>query len=123
MMHRLRHSLALSYLAVVALALQLSVSFGHIHHDLKLHPHASWPVAVCHPTPDQACKSPQHDEQHDPCAICFALAMMETAVASAPPAVVIELDVVDSQLPAVAFASRHLQTACMFQARAPPPTV
>jgi hypothetical protein len=121
-MHRLRHSLTVPWLALFALALQLSVSFGHVHHDLMLHAHASWPVAVCHSTADHVCKAPQHDGEHDSCAICFALALLETAVAVAPPAAIVEPDVVKGQRPAIGVTSRHVQTACMFQARAPPLT-
>jgi hypothetical protein len=122
-MSSIRQNWLLCRLALFALALQLGLSFGHSHHDLLAHPHASWPVTVCHSAPDQPCGVPSHNDERDACAICFAVALIENAVASSPPAVVADLDLVDSRLLATADAARHLQTAFMFQARGPPPAV
>ena len=119
-MRRLRHTLAVYRLALLTLALQLGLSFGHIHHDLALHPHASWPVVICHVTPVHTCNVPQHDEQRDACGICFAAATIKTAVASALPAVVIERVPAGRVVPLATDPARRLQAVFMFQARGPP---
>ena len=107
-------------ITLFALILQFCLSFGHSHHDLTAHPHVSWPVVICHSAPDHPCSLPSHDEEHDSCAICFALAVMGSAVAAASPALIIKLDLIDNRFFATADAPRHLKTAFMFQARAPP---
>jgi hypothetical protein len=122
-MHRLRHNLALTWLALFALTLQLGMSFGHMHHDLKLHANASLHAAVCPSAANEDCSSPEHNEQHDSCAICFALAIMQVALTSAAPVAIAAIEVVGCRLPAVSTASQRLQAARMFQARAPPRTV
>ena len=122
-MRGLRHNWLVSRLALFALALQLILSFGHTHHDLMMHPHASWSLVGCHVNEQSKCNSSPHDEGHDSCVICFALALLETAVASAPPTLVRVVDLVGSPMPVMLDATRHLQTAFMFQARGPPQAV
>ena len=119
-MQTLRQSWLGYRIALFALILQFCLSFGHTHEDLTLHAHASWPVVVCQSAPDHPCSLPSHDEEHDSCAICFALAIMGSAVTAASPPVVIKLDLIDSRVLATADVPHHHQTAFMFQARAPP---
>ena len=120
-MQTLRQSGHSYRIALFALILQCCVSFGHTHKDLTLHAHASWPVVGCHSAPDYPCSLPSHDEDHGSCAICFAMALMGSAVAAASALVVTKLDLKDGRIRATADAPRHHHTTFMFQARAPPP--
>lgn len=76
-----RRARSLSLWALLALALQLGLSFGHVHHDA-----AVAAVATTAPSNGPAPDSdPGHDDHRDTCAICLAATMAGAALASAAP--------------------------------------
>ena len=111
-------------LALFALALQMALSFGHLHRDdLGLPPLPASDQAqvavhtsvVTHPSnPDQA---PASD---DYCAICASMALVATAVPSLPPTLTVP-EPVRPVWPAPApVHTLKLDVALSFRARAPP---
>jgi hypothetical protein len=109
-----RRARGLSLWALFALALQLGLSFGHIHHDEAPFALATAAAPSDAPAPDT---DPGHD---DHCAICLAATMAGSALAAAAPHLP----------PPPAFARLHaslpdaLDTAnprrAAFRSRAPP---
>lgn len=76
-----RRARSLSLGALLALALQLGLSFGHVHHDT-----AAAAVTTAAPSDAPAPESdPGHDDHRDTCAICLAATMAGSALASAAP--------------------------------------
>jgi len=70
-------------LALIALALQFALSFGHFH-GLKLAPTAIAQAASAI-GPAQPDSDPHSDDAADLCAICAVMAMAGTALDAAPP--------------------------------------
>lgn len=110
-------------LALLALAVQMVVSFGHMHRDdLGLPPLPdtnSTQIAAGSPSvlpADQQHQSPSDDY----CPICASMMLIATAIPSLPPALILPValrPVWPSQLPARAVSPR---VALSFQARGPP---
>lgn len=106
-------------LALFALAIQLYLSFGHIHaEDLGLAAPAS--VAAQSSAAQQGGSAPASDDDHDICAICVALGLTASSVLPvvAPLPVPIATDwawLNELQAPQPVFA-----LATNFRARAPP---
>ena len=105
-------------LALFALALQLVLSFGHIHaEDLAGKPVAM--AALAQPGTPQG-DTPGHDDDDKFCDICAALALLASGQVAAPPALILP----------VAFRAAPLQVAsdslvaafhrAAFRSRAPP---
>jgi hypothetical protein len=120
-MARMRRSIRLgSCLALFALALQLSLSFGHIHAE-DLAPATSIPATM---SADQDGGNPaepdHHGLGHDDCPICAAAALLATLVIPSPPA----LDAPATYRFVVPDEAITLQwvgkPSRLFQARAPP---
>ena len=113
-----------SRLALFALAVQLVLSFGHIHPDdiygsLKV----PFPAhALSHSATDQALTvSNDRSAQvaDDFCAICASVSLLGNSVAAEPPKLALpELQTVDHAAHAVAFVIAPLRGP--FQSRAPP---
>ena len=103
-------------LALFALAVQLALSFGHVH---ALATHAAPSIQFTQQQlPAQNPDSDQHPD--DFCAICAVIALASTAMAAAPPALPLPQAV---ELPrrTTATAFLHLQAPrAAFQSRAPP---
>jgi hypothetical protein len=109
-----------SHLALFALAVQLVLSFGHVHLD-DLVPASS--VAATAVPEAQAPVAPDHDSDgpgHDYCGICALIQLAGTAAASLPPPLAV---------PALFTRVRHeryftlayaVASPHAFQARAPP---
>lgn len=81
-----------SRLALLALALQFGLSFGHFHADIA---HAAPAIqSVAQPDSaaaldavDQLLPAPHHDsDQHPTCALCAILALTSAALSATPPA-------------------------------------
>ncbi len=110
-----------SRLALFALALQLVLSFGHIHaEDLGLAAPAALTYAQSGAA-DGGAPSPQDPgHAHDVCAICAALNL--TATSFIPVVAVLVLPVAQAWVwsPAIAAAPAQFDLARSFQARAPP---
>jgi hypothetical protein len=106
------------HLALFALALQLYLSFGHIHpEELGLSAPAQ-PTGVVQASDGPA--SPHDDDDHGICSICAALSL--TANSVMPASVALALPVASEwtwsqQLPSVPLVAKF---AANFRARAPP---
>lgn len=101
-----------SVLALLALALQLAVSFAHVHpDDLLGRPHAAATA------PDE---SADHHDADGVCDICVAVALLATAPLAVPP--VIARVVAPAQRIAFAFTriDAVATTRVAFRSRAPP---
>jgi hypothetical protein len=111
-------------LALFALALQLVLSFGHVHLDDLVPPAASSIAAVPGAPDGQAPAGPAgHDPHglgHDYCGVCALIQLAGTSIASVPPPL---------PLPGVFTELRHVAPVGvsfsasprpLFQARAPP---
>jgi hypothetical protein len=108
-----------SVLALAALALQLALSFGHIHAEdfAPASVQASSQAAHGSGTP----ADPDGDDHHG-CAICATIALLGTLVVPAPPVVALPPD---RALIVAAEIQRQIPLAApprLFQARAPPLT-
>jgi hypothetical protein len=78
-----------SWLALIALAINLGLSFGHFHAiDGGVSGRGIATVAASIPSPDQGHKHghPDHGDADYLCPICMAATAMASALASAPPA-------------------------------------
>jgi hypothetical protein len=107
-------------LALFALALQLYLSFGHIHaEDLGLNPPSGVTAQAGSAAHDDDSQPADHDE-HDVCAICVALGLTASSVIPvvAPLTLPIAGDFIWS-LPVVS-PRLDIQFAANFRARAPP---
>jgi hypothetical protein len=108
-----------SWLALIALAINLGLSFGHIH---AIEGQASGPgiatVAASIASPDQG--HPDRGHADYLCPICMAATAMASALASAPPALPLEFaNVTIDRAIAPVFALVEPPPAA-FQSRGPP---
>jgi hypothetical protein len=108
----------LSLLALFALALQLGLSFGHIHHDV-----AEPGIAVSASLPLASTPDADHDHQgphRDLCAICATVAMAHSLIAATPPSLTLPLTLAElhTAYHPEAIASDSRRSA--FRSRAPP---
>ena len=107
----------LSLLALFALALQLGLSFGHVHPDRAFAAKATISDQASAPSPDNG-RDP--DGRQDFCAICATVALANALIDSAPPVLPLPLETAASDsLPASA-ASGPSTHSLGFQSRAPP---
>lgn len=118
-MRHLRRSSSLGYLALVALAAQLVVSFGHIHAPRT--PDANLALA-CRtffaPAAGENCpplKSPRDD-----CAVCWTVALAGALVLPDPPALVLPAPEIESRLAHHRSAHVAVLRTAAFDARGPP---
>jgi hypothetical protein len=78
-----------AYLALAALALQIALSFGHVHLDglIRAAPHAAIAgthnVALAQSAPQLPAQNPGDDEDY--CAICASIFLVSTSFVSEPP--------------------------------------
>src|SRR5664279_4014455 len=83
-----------TWLALIALAINLGLSFGHFHAiDGKVFGRGIAAVAASIASPDDGQKQTNPDDSHADylCPICMAATAMANAVASTPPALPLEL--------------------------------
>jgi hypothetical protein len=120
-----RHKRSGALLALAALALQLALSFGHMHRDdlgLPPLPAADQTLIALCTTPSPAGPA---DQDHQPgsddyCAICASMVLMATATPSLPPVLIVPTPirhVWQALTPSSEVAARF---ALSFQARGPP---
>jgi hypothetical protein len=108
-----------SWLALVAIAINFAVAFGHVHApDRADSERSSAALSAASGAPDSD-QTPNHPAD-DLCPICMAAAAMGTAFAPTPPALPVEfaavaIDRAIEQAFAVAYTPR-----AAFQSRAPP---
>lgn len=106
----------MSLLALFALALQLGLSFGHVHTG-EFALSSAQASLTNNPSP---ASSPDQDAGNDVCAVCATIAMANTVVDSAPPALPLPLITHGAPIViAAALDSERLQRL-FFQSRAPP---
>lgn len=105
----------LSLGALVALALQLALSFGHFHHERDTHRED-----ISHSSSSHADGDHDADHKHQPCAICVAVAF-NNAPLVAPPSLShpIAVETALVELPAPSAPHPRLRLTG-FQSRAPP---
>jgi hypothetical protein len=79
-----------SWLALIALAINIALSFGHIH-AIGGHRSERDPIVASIPSPDSH-QIPGHSDgkADDLCPICMAAAAIGTALAATPPALPVE---------------------------------
>jgi Protein of unknown function (DUF2946) len=69
-------------IAIVALVVQLALSFGHVHADADFELLATG--AHCEASAGQPCQSPGHHEDEDDCAICDVMSLAASTVLPTP---------------------------------------
>jgi hypothetical protein len=111
-------------LALFALALQMIVSFGHMHRDdLGLPPAASTDgrsIAAA-AAPGSQPPSQQHQPASDDCCpICASLALLATWVPALPPVLATPEPIDRVWVPLAGLRISPTQIALSYQARAPP---
>jgi hypothetical protein len=112
-------------LALAALALQLALSFGHMHRDdLGLPPLPAADQTLIAfgtaPAPARPADQGHQPASDDYCAICASMALIATATPSLPPVLIVPMPirhVWQAQTPSSTVAARF---ALSFQARGPP---
>lgn len=120
-MRHFRRRAQIGYLALVALATQLLLSFGHTHAPRV--PDANLALACrtfFEPANDQGCPPLK---KHDDCALCWTVAAAGTLVMPEPPALPLPATVSESRLPE---RDRPLTldiAVASFDARGPPLSV
>ena len=107
-------------LALLALAVQIVLSFGHIHLE-DLRPASAATAAQATPSqPAPAHRQPLPGQPDDDCPICIAIHLAASGVVSVPPAVALPSEFVRIAHPADAarrfFPARYV----LFRTRAPP---
>ena len=113
-----------SRLALLALALQFALSFGHFHTAAQAAPVIQSGLSYVLTTagePTQPASNPDSDQRpSDPCAICAVIALANTALFATPPLLLLPQAIEFLYLTTDAeFA--HLYSAYpAFQSRAPP---
>jgi hypothetical protein len=112
-----------SWLALIALAINLGLSFGHFHaiHG-KVPGGGIAAVAASLALPDTGQKPSNPDDSHADylCPICMAATAMASAVASTPPALPLELDTLTIDRTIVPVLVLVEPPPAAFQSRAPP---
>ena len=109
-----------SWLALVAIAINLALSFGHIHVAGQVSDRGL--IAAAFGATDHG-KAPGHPDGplgDDLCPICMASSAIANAIASAPPAIPLQLDatIVDRPIALVRLAVALPRAP--FQSRGPP---
>jgi hypothetical protein len=112
-------------LALFALAVQMAVSFGHMHRDdLGLPPLAAVQGEHFQPHAAQAMVSPADREQYPSsdnyCPICASIALLATGAPSLPPVMTAPPPVSRAWSSPIRLYLVATQTTFSFQARAPP---
>ncbi len=115
-MRSFRQHWVYGWLALLALATQLILSFGHVHvHGAHRAASAAHP---CQGKASPPCPAPNDDEQH--CSICWTIAIAGSLVLTAPAA--LEAPSVEAAplQPAIVTGQLRDTGTVQFQARAPP---
>lgn len=107
------------WVALVAIALQLVLAFGHVHRDAFSH--ASEIAALTSNVADRgepASPAPPHD--HDYCAICAVMNLLAGAQGATAPALPVPAATEAAAVVAEPETIRTVDTGAAFQSRAPP---
>jgi hypothetical protein len=106
-----------SWVALLTLALQLTLSFGHVH---GLKAETSTAVATTANSPDQPQPPGGHDPNDDYCAICAVLTMLNGAQCATAPALATPNARVTPLPPPAPAMLRLIARHDSFRSRAPP---
>jgi hypothetical protein len=112
-----------SWLALIALAINLGLSFGHFHAiDGKAFGRGIAAVAMSLASPDDGQKPTNPDDSHADylCPICMASTAMASALASTPPALPLEFANVTIDRTIVSVLVLVEPPRAAFQSRGPP---
>jgi len=105
-------------LGLLALLVQLVLSFGHIHPE-DFRPAAAPPVAaLAHQSPSQPTTPPGHPDDH--CPICMAVQLAAAGLVATPPVVAIPSELGRIEHPATAARDISVARYVLFRTRAPP---
>ena len=112
------HAKPWGWLALVALALQLGLSFGHVHG-----PHSDRTAAVLTATADAGNASATDtggSSDADYCATCAVLTLLTGARTASAPIFILPVALASAEINFVAEAARFGSPRAAFQSRAPP---
>jgi hypothetical protein len=118
-----RHKRNGAWLGLAALALQLALSFGHIHRDdlgLPPLPVAGQTFVASGTGPAGPADQDHHPASDDYCAICASMALIATATPSLPPVLIVPTPIPHAWRVQVASTEVAARFAPSFQARGPP---
>jgi hypothetical protein len=106
------------WLALAALALQLAVSFGHMHAEDFVHGRPGAVIA----TQGGSGPGQPYDDDHDhlDCAICATMYIAGTLVLPVPPAIALPAEIVVACLGPDEHCAAQRTLALAFNARGPP---
>lgn len=104
--------------ALIALCVQLAMSFGHVHPDLDHEFEAA--SAQCLVADQDRCPLPAHDEDNHDCPICQAMSLVASAVVPMPPQIALPVLCRLKPQPPRLVQIAVSETERNFQARAPP---
>jgi len=105
-------------LGLLALLVQIVLSFGHIHPE-DLRPASAPPVAaLAHQSPSQPDTPPGHPDDH--CPICMAVQLAASGLVATPPVVTIPSEFSRVAHPATAPRDITVARYVLFRTRAPP---
>lgn len=106
-------------LALVALAAQILLSFGHTHARLALGPDALMACrTVVPPSADQTCP-PRHDDSKD-CSICWSMGVASAAVLGSAPVLAVPAGLASSMPARRESLDAPGTVTASFQPRGPP---
>ena len=106
-----------TWLALLALALQLVLSFGHIHVAAA---GSATINAIAVDAAGPSAPAPDNDRHDDYCAICAVLSLLNGAQIAAPPAIAPLLPFVSTAFAVIEEAARVVTSRAAFHSRAPP---
>src|SRR5258708_5182186 len=108
-------------LALIALALQLVLTFGHVHGVAGNHSDSSPSLLLAAFAPAHGGQTQGHDgDADDLCPICMAAAAMGNAVASTPPVLPVAIAYATVDHAIAPFAAIAQPQRAAFQSRGPP---
>jgi len=105
------------FVALLALAIQLTLSFGHVHGLPTGGPSAAATIAGSADTPQPA-GGDQHDDDY--CAICAVLAMLSGAQTSSAPALPVFVAIASDEITPLVETGHATAAWTAFRSRAPP---
>ena len=116
---------SLALLAMFALAVQMVLSFGHMHRDdLGLPPQPmsgeTQVTSDMTPAPSQPAGRDHHPGSDDYCPICASMALIATALPSLPPMLIEPMPIGHVRVSETSVRLSVPQVARPFRARAPP---
>lgn len=107
------------WVALVAIALQLVLAFGHVHHDA--YSHASEIGALTADVGDRGEPAkPAAPHDHDYCAICSVLSLLSGAQGASAPALPVPATILSVAVIVAPETVHAAELRAAFQSRAPP---